>query len=777
MAELNGLLAYPSRPTTIGSVIHSTLEIVRAEGIDELATWEENDIPGRFIVEPILAKIDEGNILIADITRLNFNVTFEIGYAIGCSKRVALIKNSALTGSDQLIREVGIFDTLGYKNYSNSGELASFLRGLSDLEPLPLPETINTAAPVYLVLPKLKTDIEIRTIARIKKARLRFRAFDPEEQGRMGAGEAIDNVGESHGIVSFVLPNDRVDAEVHNARAAFVAGLALGMEKELLLLQNGEEPVPLDYRDLVNSFRFPTQIDEAVATFSPAISARFQSTAPVVVAEPKTLLERLNLGASAAENELQELGYYFLETDEFHRALRGEVKVVSGRKGSGKTALFAQLRDNLREDRKNVILDLRPEGFQLLKFKERVLDYLQEGTKEHTITAFWEYLLLLEICHKLLEKDRSVHMRDQRLYEPYRKLADTYYQDDFVSEGDFAERMIKLKQRIAEDFGASFEESARKHTLETGEITELLYKHDVAKLRADVTAYLEFKSSLWILFDNLDKGWPPHGIEAEDVLTLRCLMDAMAKIQRELQRKDIECHGVVFIRNDVYELLVSNTPDRGKVASVVLDWTDGDLLRELLRRRFTYLDLDPDMSFEAIWQLIAVSHIRGEETSQYLIDRSLMRPRALIDLVRYCRGHAVNLRHERIEVSDIEQGEEAYSADLLNNIDFEIRDISPNAEDILYEFIEAPAMMSGADVRTLLTKKLGETEWEGILDLLLWYGFLGFVRDDGEAAYIHSVKYDIRRLRAVIEKKGLDHAALKINPAFWRALEIHPSEN
>ncbi|MGI8734584.1 MAG: hypothetical protein ACR2LM_14930 [Pyrinomonadaceae bacterium] len=78
------------------------------EGLSQhLTSWEENDIPGRFIVEPILSKIEEGNILIADITRLNFNVVFEIGYAIGCSKRVALIKNSAITGSDELIRQIG----------------------------------------------------------------------------------------------------------------------------------------------------------------------------------------------------------------------------------------------------------------------------------------------------------------------------------------------------------------------------------------------------------------------------------------------------------------------------------------------------------------------------------------------------------------------------------------------------------------------------------------------------------------------------------------------
>jgi hypothetical protein len=773
MPQLKGLVAYPSNPNTIGTGLSSTLEILRSRGAGaQLATWEENDIPGRFVVEPILSQIDDGGVLVADITRLNFNVTFEVGYAIGRRKRAVLIKNSALTGSDELIREVGIFDTLGYKSYTNSNELADYLNKLSDLLPLATPDTINTTAPVYLVLPKTKADPEIRTISRIKKARLRFRAFDPEEQGRMSAGEAIENVAQSHGVVTFLLSRDRVDAQTHNYRAAFIAGLTLGMDKELLLLQNGDDPIPIDYRDLVKSFRFPSQIDEAIADFSPRISDRLQSATPVAISEPQTLLERINLGASSAENELQELGRYFLETDEFRRTLRGEVRVVAGRKGSGKTALFAQVRDKLRQDKSKVILDLRPEGFQLLKFKERVLDYLEEGSKEHTITAFWEYLLLLEICYKLLEKDRAVHMRNQKLYEPYRKLADTYYQDDFAFEGDFAERMLKLTQRISEDFGASLQGSEGNRLLKSGEITELLYKHDVSILRNDVISYLEFKSALWILFDNLDKGWPPHGITAEDVLTLRCLVDAMFKIQREVQRRGIECHGVVFIRNDVYELLVANTPDRGKVPSITLDWTDPDLLRELLRRRLTYGEFSPALSFEDIWRLIAVSHINGEETSQYLIDRSLMRPRALIDLIRYCRSHAVNLRHERIEAADIEQGEEAYSSDLLNNVDYEIRDIAPTADNILYEFIEAPAVMSGDNVRQILVTAVGEVEWERILNLLLWYGFLGYVRDDGEAAYIYSVKYDMRRLRGLVQKKGLNNTAFRINPAFWRALEV-----
>ena len=101
------------------------------------------------------------------------------------------------------------------------------------------------------------------------------------------------------------------------------------------------------------------------------------------------------------------------------------------------------MRGAVRRHRQNVVLDLRPEGFQLRKFKDVVLKYLESGTKEHTITAFWEYLLLLEICHKIIETDRDLHVKNHDLYDPYRGLLTEYAGDDYVSERDFAERMFE----------------------------------------------------------------------------------------------------------------------------------------------------------------------------------------------------------------------------------------------------------------------------------------------------------------------------------------------
>jgi len=776
---ISGLVAYPSNPVDIGNTIKLFLEIIHQnERFSGLSGWEESDVPGRFIATKIFNSIEDGSIFIADITRLNFNVVFEIGYAIGRKKRAFLIRNENILPDNDLIRQVGIFDTLGYDDYQDSGSLVSLISSVTDLSPLRFDEySTNSRTPVYILLPQIKGDIETRLIARIKKGRLFYRSFDPEEQGRLSAPDAIENVASSHGIVIPLRPSHYRDAEIHNYRAAFIAGLAQGMRKPLLMLQSGDDPVPIDYRDLVRRFKFPEQIDEHVAEFAISVTESLQSIQPPVIKEPTTFLAQLTLGASAAENEFQQLGDYYIETDEFMRALRGEVQIVLGRKGAGKTALFFQLRDRIRRIKNNVVLDLKPEGFQLIKFKEKVLDFLEEGTKEHTITAFWEYLILLEICHKLLQNDKDRHLHDHRLYGLYQTLAATYESDEYVSEGDFSERMLSITQRITLDFSSNLGSPTERLSMTKEEITNYIYKHDIGSLREQLVNYLQFKESLWILFDNLDKGWPPHGITAEDVLSLRCLLDAMAKLERSFKHDGIPTTGIIFIRNDVYDNLVAGTPDRGKISNALVDWTDPAMLIELLRRRFLASGIEGSPNFETIWPKVCLSHLSsGEETSHYMIERCLMRPRSLIDLLRFCRSHAVNLGHRRIEIEDIEEGEEQYSTQLVNDISYEMQDVFPPAKDVLYQLIECPSDMDFSSLQSILTNISTDVATQNkIFDLLLWYGIIGFRGLKSEPIYIYSVRYDIKRLKALLKKHKEEGFVYVVNPAFWKGLEIKVS--
>lgn len=755
----------------VGQTIEAAAKQLRTLAlIASFKTWRELDVAGRFIATEVLGGITDSDCFIADVSVLNFNVVYELGFAIGSRKKIVLVRFAGIEDDNKKLSELGIFDTIGWKNYENSSDLVGVIRNVSDLGSIDFSsERINEKAPVYLLDGKFKTDPLVRIVSRVKKAKLFFRSFDPNESQRMSALNAVSNVAQSHGVIVSLLPSEIVDHEYHNLRAAFVAGLAAGMGKHLCFIQFGDEPVPIDYRDIVTVCRHPTQIDEAIAEFAPQVTLAFQGEAPALIAEPRTFLERLHLGASAAENEFQNISEYYVETDAFRRALRGEVRVVLGRKGSGKSALFAHLRNVLRRNRQNIVIDLKPESYKLIKFKEDIFGLLTEGALDHLITAFWEYVLLLEVAHKLLEKDRVVHTRDPSIYEPYRDLSELYDADEFVSEGDFSERMSQLISRIQDDFRSRF--GSKVTSLTQAQVTELLYKHDIRELRENICEYLKIKDQVWLIIDNVDKGWQTHGIKRTDLIIIRTLLESTRKIEREFNSRDIFCKSIVCLRNDVYELLVGETPDRGKETKVLLDWTDADSLRELLRRRLIVNDLSSDTDFMQVWRSIAATHVDGEESCQFLIDRSLMRPRELIDCLNHCRGFAINRGHNKIEEEDFRDGIKVHSRDLIQEISYEIRDIWSMVEDIIYMFMDAERTISEEGLQLLFIDfNITEEYWEQVTELLLWYGVLGIFRDNGDPVYIYDLSYDIKLLKTLHGKTKV--TVFEINPAFHAGLEI-----
>jgi len=289
---------------------------------------------------------------------------------------------------------------------------------------------------------------------------------------------------------------------------------------------------------------------------------------------------------------------------------------------------------------------------------------------------------------------------------------------------------------------------------------------------APLSAYLRFKNAVWVLFDNLDKGWSPHGLTSSDTLILRGLIDAARKIQREVQKDDHDFHCVVFVRNDVYQLLVETSADYGKESRAALDWTDADLLRELVRRRLIQNGLPDDTAFERVWSQICVSHYDGEETSQYLIDRSLMRPRNLLKILAHCRGFAVNLGRERIEQTDIEKGLKAYSLDLITEADQELTDIVGSDTALLYHFIGEGDRFDRSRLQAILKGAgIPEVRIDSVLEFLLYYGFLGIKVGNENARYIFDVGYDMRLLKVLISKNE-PSVSYVLNPAFSPELNL-----
>ena len=568
-----------------------------------------------------------------------------------------------------------------------------------------------------------------------------------------------------------MLPNNVKDSQVHNIRAAFIAGLSHGMQKPTLILQSGESPVPLDVRDFVVSWTHHKDIDECVEILARDIFEGLQTTDNLELPETG-LLPSLSFGDPMAENEFQTLRSYFLATDQYQRTLRREVNLVVGRKGTGKTALFSQVRDRIRRDKQNIVVDLKPEGYQLVKLKEEVLKFLSQGAKQHLVTAFWEYLLYLEVCYKVLEKDHEVHLRNHNLTNPYRELSASYYRDSKNSQGDFSERLQYLSDHISTNYASQHGEK-NKLQLTSGEVTSLIHRQDLAKLMTKLSHYLSFKSDVCILFDNLDRGWSAHGLSEDDILIVRALIDASRKVQRSMQKHGHKFNCVIFLRNDVYQLLMDESSDFGKETRASLDWSDSDQLRELVRKRIASNESVPkNVKFDQVWRQICVSHVDGCESSQYLIERSLMRPRNLLRIIAHCRGSAINLHHSKIEEEDIHKGMMSYSTDLLIDIDQELTDIDELAKELIYVFRKEQSDFNRDELEILFElKKIPLSKVDRIIDFLLYYGFLGLRIGTAEPEYIHDVGYDMKIMRTSIQKHA-NALLFVVNPAFWPALSI-----
>ena len=772
-SSASAFVAFPASPSQLGECIRRAIRTANAANKElNFRAWPEHDIAGRPLTSPILGGIKSAPFVVADVTFLNFNVTYEIGFAIGVSKRAYLVRNETYQDDKRKSSKVGIFDTLGYTSYGDSESLSNCLTAITDQASLEVQVSLDRKAPVYLLETPRRGDAMTRVISRTKKARLQYRSFNPSEEVRMAAIDAIEHVTSSHGVIVPLLSEDIRDAAIHNIRAAFVAGLAHGMEKPTLILHDHGTVVPLDIRDSVKAYQRVEDIDDHIHNFALDVVQSMQASELIPAGTTHTLAQ-VTIGDPMAENEFQTLGNYYLQRDEFGRTCRGEVNMVVGRKGMGKTALFSQVRNFLRRDAAVVVVDLKPEGYQLAKLKEAVLDYLTDGAKEHLLTAFWEYLLLLEVAYKLLEKDRFRQRNDHLIGPLYLGLKESYNNSPYATRGDFSERLIELSSFLSDKYADRFG-SAPNQRLTSNDVTEILHADDLKELKTRVSKYLEYKAGTWILFDNLDKGWSVPGPNSGDILMLRCLIDAGRKIQRDMQKKKHDFHCIVFVRNDVYQLLMNQNPDFGKEMRVSLDWRDSDMLREMLRLRLVQNDYDSESAFQAIWTSLCTSHYKSEETSQYMIDRCLMRPRNLIKIFNHCKGFAVNFRHDKIEAIDIDKGIESYSNDLLIEADQELASIEREAEGIIYHLIGEDWKFSRDELEMLFEEhSLTEQKYDDVIDFLMYFGFFGIQIAGRDPAYIYDAAYDMKQLRVQIDKHA-EHVEYVLNPAFWPALGVGP---
>ena len=225
----------------------------------------------------------------------------------------------------------------------------------------------------------------------------------------------------------------------------------------------------------------------------------------------------------------------------------------------------------------------------------------------------------------------------------------------------------------------------------------------------------------------------PRQVEAQDVVTIRHLVEVLNRIQRDLTRRRVEIRHLVFLRSDIYEKLVEETSDRGKYNVIKVDWSDPDQLRHLLRQRVVN-GLEAAAEEDA-WSAINPK-IDGIDAISQMIETSLRRPRFLIDLCERTLSFAINRGHGIVMKEDVEEGMRQMSLYLVSDFGYEMRDVAGTPEDIFYLFIGSSEYLTEEDLQLLLAGRHLGIGVQQTVDLLLWYGFLGIVTE-AERVRIH----------------------------------------
>lgn len=705
--------------------------------------WNRNDVSGSAIDRSVYGWIENADAVVADVSEPNHNVTYEIGLAIGMAKPLRLIR--AASKDRKTLEQIGLLQNIAHDDYVSRTSLTNIL--VKTPPPSAWPKAKgNRESPIYFIQPSVVDDLLSRVASAIKKTLiLRFRSFNPREIDRLTATEAFEQVSQSFGVIAVWHDPASPEAFRQNQRAAFAIGLARGLDIPFLLLAHADHRLPLDLDEIAIRWTRVSDIDPAMRDFRDQVYEAQEAYTEVKTSTDR-FLDLVHCGDPAAENEAAQLDNYFLETEQYRLTLHGDLNIILGRKGSGKTAIFLQVRDHIRSNRENIVVDLHPEGFQLVKLKEFVIEKLAHGARKEFIAAFWEYIVWLEIAYKLIEKDGRRVRNDSRILEAYERLEAAYKQRVDAS-GDFSERLAGLTERIVSRYLGAVEEGRE---LSSSGILEIVYGSELRVMRDEVLRYLKIKGVVFFLFDNLDRFWTPTGFSDADSLIIVGLVESLLDIRKRFSRASVAFFWAIFLRSDVYEFVVKGMADYGKLAVASAEWNDRELLLRMFETRVMEGFKGKNVPWPQVWATVSTPTVRGKSTLDFLADASLMRPRYLIRLFETARRRAVTLGRNKIAEADYEAALDELAWQVLEDFDRELVDVVPDAEALMFDVTQLGSEMSLKGLREVIARRVSKPETiEAAIDVLIWAGCIG-VRGPKGIVYISDCGFKRPFMRSLL---------------------------
>lgn len=702
-----GFFAYGSEYRSSGECIEEAIKIINATNEANIISWKQIRVSGKLIISRILDTIDQSVFFCADLTGVNDNVLFELGYAITKRKPLFLINDVSHDESYRRFKELGLLTSSGYSPYSNTEDI---VRHFFDVRPFDSVDKIlwdnlltvsgrnAPLTPLLVLNGQINTNYNQEVINIAESYKLPTVVDDALENRVQAISWYVERLQSVPAILAQLSSTSRKGHEIHNAKCALVCGMALGLGLKVKMIAEEPYETPIDFKELLDRFNNRQECSKIVSDFLRGVQKEIGEL--LVRRETPNIrtkgnpLQRISFGEIIAEHEFLNLPEYYVENANSNALVKNEYNIVVGRKGTGKTATFYYLNQLLGADKRNHVITIKPITFEVDGLISLIEASKNEFEKGFLIECIWKFLIYSEI---------GKHLYDEIKAKPL--YAVTKYETDFVSYiesmpsiflSDFSTRLEEQIKNLKNN-NISDIDSGNNHEYRL-KISELLHQSTLSTAREHFARILPKNHTLVVLIDNLDKSWRPNS--RINVLSryILGLLGVTGRIVSELSvvksiQTNMSFRLTLFLRSDIFRYITMNAREPDKLEVTRLKWDDKELLFRIIEERFVELS---NKSYERddLWKKFFCSTVDGIDVKDYIMNVVFPRPRDIIYFLKAAKDKAVSRGHEKIEQLDLKSAYHEYSAWAFRSIIVENGITLKQMEDFMYELMASTSVLS-----------------------------------------------------------------------------------
>ncbi|MHB1954187.1 MAG: P-loop ATPase, Sll1717 family [Sulfobacillus sp.] len=782
-----GFYAYPSQPPRFAETIEEAIKDInsRGEGNIHVDSWKDLRTTGKPIITEICREIRKSDIFLCDITGLNTNVLFELGFAVAQNKRIWITVDNAVPSHIEAAQQLGsVINNLGYSAYSNHEQIVSAFfkeHPWSDSQATPLSEFASLLGSsrdqvdtkdIFYLKSVLEHTASKKLSKFLKQLHRSILVDDASENRYQPFQRYLRNINNSRCVVIHLLSDEHSGGRlVANPKYAFLGGMTYGFGKPLLMLSQEPYQTPLDYQELLIVHATAQECVSAAESWLASVfikGARRTATSLESQTEAKdsglTLLE-ISLGEPVAEDEADTLDRYFVETGQYRRALTARIALFVGRKGTGKTANLLRIGQYFAANQRNLVITIKPVAFHLEAFVSLVEQYFQARQDSQPLTELlWAFLVYTAIADQVYQGLSSRPPYYDPTEEERTLIAYVQAHAEVVA-ADLGEKTEYLLGRVRLLVDAGNDARTVFHQITTQHLDPLV---------AAITGILRPYQELVLLFDNLDKAWDLgrdlHG--QGDVLL--GLLGVQRVLQRDLERAKGDTRLLIFLREDIFNYIMDNVarePDKVLLNTHRITWEDPDLLLRVIEERF--LSNDDTVARVDVWTKYFATSAGGMPIREFLSTHVLPRPRDLVYVLSNAIDESINHNHGQIMDDDLNRALGTYFEFLVQNTETELYSLTPDIRDVILSFYGMSVSMSARGFLQRLRRLSISGTVEAVTEALVSVPFVG-VEVDGRTTYgytnlgaetvLHSILADARRM--------IGTRRVRIHPAFEVGLRL-----